>query len=662
MVPFRRTLLWSAGTTVAIFLGLTGAGLLLMLEFDNELARTVLRDHRGAIASLYARILAAYLGAGLLAALLLHPFLKGWKAAPATLALALLGALYTLTNDTHLLYGPTQTAFCTLHDALPPTLRDLYRPWLIPAGIGLLALASLHRWTRRVPGRVKLGAAALACGALLLSLLPPATAAAPPGPPSFLLIASDSLRADHLSCNGYPRATTPHIDALAARGTNFRNCLVPTASTHESWVSLLTSTEPRTNGLRQMFPDRALVERVAREQEFFPRMLRAMGYRTAVIGGWCGNTFSVVDCGFEEVEVSNAQNHRALLAEAAFTNHLLLVPLLDNPTGRLLVPELGAVSFTRGSRSLTRKAQGALDRFAGEGKPFFLVVVYHATHLPYSAAYPYYQTFTNPAYRGRNRYRLDFKVDAMIQRGFEHGLPEEERNHIIDLYDGCVREFDDQVGALVAHLRRRGLSERTIVGVWADHGDDLYEPGCTLGHGVTLFGGDHANHVPAVFAGPGVPKRRVDALVRSFDLAPTWARWFGAEAPARWQGVDLTGEVPRLTALLETSYLLYRQPVPDLGPGETMRDFPKFDRATFFDPSFGYNLVLRPELNDLLVETKCFAVRDGDWKLIYVPATRGSILRLYDLASDPHCTKNLIGPDGHPELERLRALLPPEAR
>ena len=43
--------------------------------------------------------------------------------------------------------------------------------------------------------------------------------------------------------------------------------------------------------------------------------------------------------------------------------------------------------------------------------------------------------------------------------------------------------------------------------------------------GVTLFGGDQANRVPAVFAGPGVSQRNVKKIVRSYDLAPTWARW-----------------------------------------------------------------------------------------------------------------------------------------
>ena len=38
---------------------------------------------------------------------------------------------------------------------------------------------------------------------------------------NLLFIMCDQLRADYLSCNGYPTLTTPHIDALAARGVNF---------------------------------------------------------------------------------------------------------------------------------------------------------------------------------------------------------------------------------------------------------------------------------------------------------------------------------------------------------------------------------------------------------------------------------------------------------
>ncbi|MBI2299360.1 MAG: sulfatase-like hydrolase/transferase, partial [Armatimonadetes bacterium] len=33
--------------------------------------------------------------------------------------------------------------------------------------------------------------------------------------PNIVLFGIDSIRADHMSCYGYPRLTTPHIDELA---------------------------------------------------------------------------------------------------------------------------------------------------------------------------------------------------------------------------------------------------------------------------------------------------------------------------------------------------------------------------------------------------------------------------------------------------------------
>lgn len=654
----RSTLLWAAGTALALFAVVTLLGVLFLMDYENVLARTIFEEHRATILSIYARIGAGYLLAGLLAGFVLHPFVRGWKAAPAVLLLAALAFVHTLTNGTHFLYGPIQTVYSSVRDRIPAWIRDPYRPWLIEAVLAAFVVFSLWRWSRRVPGRVKLAALALPAVWFGLSLWPTAHAARPPGPPSFLFVVSDSLRADHLSCNGYPRKTSPHIDALAAEGTNFANCLVPTASTHESWIALLSSTEPRSNGCRHMFPSRGKARRISESLDFLPRLLRERGYRTGVIGGWCGNTFSVFDAGFEHVDVSNSQNHRALIAEAAFTNHLAAVGLLDNPAGRLLVPELERVSFTRSSAALTRRARRFLE--ADDGRPFFLAVVYNTTHLPYSAAYPYDRAFTDPDYRGRNRYRIDYKIDELIQRGFDHDLTPAEMRHVVDLYDGCVLELDAQVGDLVAALGELGLTERTIVGAWGDHGDDLYEHGTTLGHGVTLFGGDQANHPPAIFKGPGVPKRRVEDLVRSIDLAPTWFKWLGLERPKGWQGVDLSGEIPPLWALLETSYLMYRIPPPDLRPGEKVKPFPKLDDATFFDPDFDHNQVLREEFEDELIGTKCFAVREADWKLIRVPGEDGPIYRLFDLSKDPQCRHDVAAEQ--PEVfARLRARLPEQA-
>ena len=625
-----------------------------LLKFENDLARNIFEHHRGLIVSVYARILAGYVLAGLLAGLVVHPFARGWKAVPALLFLVTLVVIRTLTNGTYFLYGPVQAFYSSVRAHIPSWIRARYEPWMIHAFFALILAASLWRWSRRVPARVKFAALGVPALWLGLSLWPVAHAARPKGPPSFLFLVSDSLRADHLSCNGYARETSPHIDALAAEGTNFQNLLVPTASTHESWVSMLSSTEPRTNGLRHMYPSREKVRQVEEGADFAPRLLREKGYRTGVIGGWCGNTFSILDVGFEHVDVSDCQNHRALVAEAAITNHIPAAGFLDNPLGRLLLPELKRVSFTRSSSELTARARDFLEEAAREGRPFFLAVTYNTTHLPYSADHPYDRAFSDPEYRGRNRYRIDFKVDDMIHKGFDNDLTPEEKLHIVDLYDGCVKQFDAQVGELVKALDELGLSGSTIVGVWGDHGDDLYEHGTTLGHGVTLFGGDHANHPPAIFRGPGVPRRRVEELVRSFDLPPTWFRWLGVEPSPRWQGVDLSGEIPSLWALLETSYLLYRQPVPDLRPGERVKTFPTtMDHATFFDPDFDFNQVLRAECEEDVVATKCFAVREGPWKLIRVPGEQTPIFRLFDLSADPYCCRT--SPRDHPDVLRPAA-------
>ena len=52
----------------------------------------------------------------------------------------------------------------------------------------------------------------------------------------------DTLRADHLSCQGYPRNTSPNLDRLAARSALFENALSPSANTFESAARFMKSS------------------------------------------------------------------------------------------------------------------------------------------------------------------------------------------------------------------------------------------------------------------------------------------------------------------------------------------------------------------------------------------------------------------------------------
>jgi len=86
-----------------------------------------------------------------------------------------------------------------------------------------------------------------------------------------LLITIDALRADHVGANGYPRATTPNIDALAARGTRFTRAYAQAPHTSFSVASMLTG---------KYFPTLARLAPGERHEPL-AAVLRTYGWRTA---------------------------------------------------------------------------------------------------------------------------------------------------------------------------------------------------------------------------------------------------------------------------------------------------------------------------------------------------------------------------------------------
>ncbi len=95
-----------------------------------------------------------------------------------------------------------------------------------------------------------------------------------------VLISLDTCRADHLSCYGHARATTPHIDALAEQGTLFRHALTPIPLTLPAHASMLTGMIPPYHGKREnkdVYFDPTHVTLAA--------LLKAKGYRTGAFVG-----------------------------------------------------------------------------------------------------------------------------------------------------------------------------------------------------------------------------------------------------------------------------------------------------------------------------------------------------------------------------------------
>jgi len=127
----------------------------------------------------------------------------------------------------------------------------------------VLCLFVLLTWTEGAPAGARLGREGVA------------------GPPPVILISVDTLRADHLSCYGYRRLETPHIDSLARGGTLFTEISSQAPITLPSHACLFTSTYPFANGVREnaqvLLPGATTLATV----------LAAHGYHTAAfIGGY----------------------------------------------------------------------------------------------------------------------------------------------------------------------------------------------------------------------------------------------------------------------------------------------------------------------------------------------------------------------------------------
>jgi len=361
----------------------------------------------------------------------------------------------------------------------------------------------------------------------------PATKQASPRDVNVLLITLDTLRADYLSCYGGTRVPTPNIDALAARGVRFAQAVAQVPLTTPSHASILTGAYPQVHKLRDNggFVLDGSIPTLA-------TLTRDAGFDTAAfVGAAVLNRHFGLHRGF---------NHYG--------------DNLNEKRDAKLLP--GVVAELRGD-AVTRRALDWLDQRAKPGnstpsaRNFFLWTHYYDTHFPYDPPEPFGSRFQK------------------------------------DKYSGEVAYVDHQVGRLLSGLAERGLAERTLVVLMADHGESLGDHG-EFTHGVFLY--DSTMHIPLTVTGPSVPAGKViTQQVRSIDVMPTIVDYLGLSPSSQAQGISL------LPAVLEGKSL---------------------------PASFAYMETLYPKTALGWAELR--AVRTDEWK--YVAAPRPE---LYHLPEDP---------------------------
>jgi arylsulfatase A-like enzyme len=298
----------------------------------------------------------------------------------------------------------------------------------------------------------------------------PAPAEDPPPPrrPDVLLLSVDALRADHLGFLGYPRATSPHLDALAARAVVFEDAWASSSWTPPSTASLLTGLHP----IRHGFAGGPV--RLPAEVETLAETMGAAGWRTraAVQNAWFADEFGIGD-GF---------------AQYAWWDF-------------------------RGDRLAEPETEADLARWMAEpGAPFLLWAHAFAPHAPYVPKEPWTSRWSPPRF---SRWAESLEFHEMRAFRFRMVLPH-DLERFTALYDGEIAFTDDHLGRLLRALPR---PDDTVIVLVADHGEELKDHD-GLGHYRHLH--REVTRIPFVIALPGQTKAHRAALpVSGVDLVPT---------------------------------------------------------------------------------------------------------------------------------------------
>jgi arylsulfatase len=403
-------------------------------------------------------------------------------------------------------------------------------------------------------------------------------------PLNILLIVADGVRADHLSCYGYGRATTPVLDRLAREGVRFTNMFSSAPSTLAAHASLFTGLHAVSHGATSEHP------RLMVAAEPLAAKVRSAGYRTAAFStnAWVSPEYGFA-AGFDAFFT---QRYHSPLANRA-------VAFGRRTADRLL----------RRTDGGARRTNAALSRWLASGdRPFFAFVHFNETHLPVLAPPPFERLFIN----GTEDLERARTVNAELVSDTRE-IAEAERRLLVGLYDGALHYVDQRIGDLSEALRIAGVWDNTLVIVTSDHGESFGEHG-VVGHRGGLY--DEVLHVPLIMRSPErVPSGFVvDELSQTTDILPTVLEMIGVDG-----GAPCSGSRP----LLRDGRVL---PGPEFVVSE------RFRRVT----------TASGEDDAAAVRTK--AIRTRRDKFIW---RSDEANELYDLTSDPREQRNLIETSTH---------------
>jgi arylsulfatase A-like enzyme len=486
---------------------------------------------------------------------------------------------------------------------------------------------------------------------------------------NILFVMFDQLRFDYLGCAGHPHLETPHIDGLAARGVRFSRAYVQSTICGASRMSFYTGRYVSSHGAAwNNFPLKV-------GEMTMGDHLRRHGMRSWLVGK---THMKADDEGMARLGIPRDSIIGARVSECGFDLHTRddglwaqgpdgFYDARRSPYNEYLrargyadanpwannanagIDASGDIASGWLMRNaplpanvaepdsetpwLTSRAIEFLDGPHAR-EPWLCHLSYIKPHWPYIVPAPYHDMYDRrhviPVVRSEAERSAPHPVygafmDGQVGRAFSR---DEVRESVIPAYMGLIRQCDDQIGRLLAHMQATGRMEDTLIVLTSDHGDYLGDH--WLGE-KELFH-DQSVRVPLIVCDPRAEADATrgtvcDALVEAIDLAPTFLEAIGAPVP---------------------SHILEGRSLIPLLHGERPADW-----RSYAISEYDYSATQAAASLDVAPrDARLFMVVTERWKLVH--AEGGFRPMLFDLSADPGELEDLGASESR---EEVRAAL-----
>ena len=442
-------------------------------------------------------------------------------------------------------------------------------------------------------------------------------------PKNLLILFSDEHQRALAGCYGHGVVRTPHMDALASRGTMFTNaytcspiCIPARASfavgKYIHQIGYWDNADPYEGSIPS-----------------WHHRLRDRGHRVDSIG----------KLHFRSTEDDNGFRREIIpmhVIEGKGDTMGLIREDLPKRKGAYKVAGMagpGESSYTRYDRDTAARAQIWLQEEASRraDKPWVLFVSIASPHFPLTAPPEhFYEYYRNPDLPWPKLYAEDERPDHPYVRDYAESSCYDDHFTNDDLvrraragYFGLCAFVDEQIGKILRTLEVCGLADETRVMYTSVHGDNLGARG--LWGKSTMY--EESAAVPLIIAGDDVPSGAVRETPTSHvDVYPFI--------------MDCVGE---------TGEEMYDEDHPGVS---------LFDLANGATPE----RAILSEYHAMGSTTGAFMVRDGKYKFVYYVKYEP---QLFDLRADPEELTDLAGDPAYAGVvatceARLRSICDPE--